>query len=31
MTYSDGNDTILFKQAYYATDFPLDELRLFIG
>ncbi len=27
--YSDGNDTILEKQGYRATDFPLDELRLF--
>ena len=29
ITYSAGNDTILFKQAYYITDFPLNELRLF--
>ena len=29
ITYSDGNDTILEKQGYRATDFPLDELRLF--
>ena len=27
--YTDGNDTILEKQGYRATDFPLDELRLF--
>ncbi|WP_026837696.1 DUF6876 family protein [Gillisia sp. JM1] len=27
--YTDGNDTILEKQEYRATDFPLDELRLF--
>ena len=27
--YSDGNDTILQKQRYRVTDFPLDELRLF--
>ena len=27
--YSDGNDNILEKQGYRATDFPLDELRLF--
>ena len=27
--YSDGNDTILEKQRYRVTDFPLDELRLF--
>ena len=27
--YSDGNDTILEKQRYSLTDFPLDELRLF--
>ena len=27
--YSDGNDNILEKQGYKATDFPLDELRLF--
>ena len=27
--YSDGNDTILEKHGYRATDFPLDELRLF--
>ncbi|WP_346210695.1 DUF6876 family protein, partial [Gelidibacter algens] len=25
----DGNDTVLEKQGYRATDFPLDELRLF--
>lgn len=27
--YSDGNDNILEKQGYRATDFPLDELRLY--
>jgi len=27
--YTDGNDTILEKQGYHVTDFPLDELRLF--
>lgn len=27
--YTDGNDTILDKQGYRVTDFPLDELRLF--
>ena len=27
--YSDGNNNILTKQGYRATDFPLDELRLF--
>ncbi len=27
--YSDGNDTILEKHGYRATDFPLNELRLF--
>lgn len=27
--YSDGNDNILEKQGYLATNFPLDELRLF--
>ena len=27
--YTDGNDTILEKQEYRVTDFPLDELRLF--
>ena len=27
--YSDGNDIILEKHKYRATDFPLDELRLF--
>jgi hypothetical protein len=27
--YSDGNDTILQKQRYRVTAFPLDELRLF--
>ena len=27
--YTDGNDTILEKQGYHITDFPLDELRLF--
>ncbi len=29
ITYSDGNNTILEKQGYRATDFPLDELQLF--
>ncbi|MDF0718145.1 hypothetical protein PY092_18425 [Muricauda sp. 334s03] len=29
ITYSDGNDKILEKHGYRATDFPLDELRLF--
>lgn len=29
LIYSDGNDNVLFRQAYYSTDFPLDELRLF--
>jgi hypothetical protein len=27
--YTDGNDIILEKYGYWATDFPLDELRLF--
>ncbi|RXJ45711.1 DUF6876 family protein [Gelidibacter gilvus] len=27
--YTDGNDNILEKHSYHATDFPLDELRLF--
>ena len=27
--YLDGNDNILKKQGYRATDFPLNELRLF--
>lgn len=27
--YSDGNDNILEKHGYRATDFPLNELRLF--
>lgn len=27
--YSDGNNNILEKHGYRATDFPLDELRLF--
>ena len=27
--YTDGNDTVLEKQYYRVTDFPLDELRLF--
>ncbi len=27
--YSDGNDNILERHGYRATDFPLDELRLF--
>tara|TARA_R110002074_G_scaffold207623_1_gene376121 strand:- start:598 stop:978 length:381 start_codon:yes stop_codon:yes gene_type:complete len=27
--YSDGNDNVLEKQGYRATDFPLNELRLF--
>ena len=29
ISYTDGNDTILEKQGYHVTDFPLDELRLF--
>ncbi|MBJ7881584.1 DUF6876 family protein [Gelidibacter salicanalis] len=29
ITYTDGNDHILETQGYRATDFPLDELRLF--
>ncbi|MFS4418847.1 DUF6876 family protein [Maribacter sp. 2307ULW6-5] len=29
IVYSDGNDNILETQWYRATDFPLDELRLF--
>jgi len=29
LIYSDGNDNVLFRRAYYSTDFPLDELRLF--
>ena len=27
--YTDGNNTILEKHGYRATDFPLNELRLF--
>ncbi len=27
--YSDGNDNVLETHRYNATDFPLDELRLF--
>ena len=27
--YTDGNDIVLERQGYRATDFPLDELRLF--
>ncbi|SDR99817.1 hypothetical protein SAMN04487764_1205 [Gillisia sp. Hel1_33_143] len=27
--YTDGNDNVLEKHGYRATDFPLDELRLF--
>ena len=27
--YTDGNDNILEKHGYRATDFPLDELRIF--
>ncbi|WP_027125856.1 DUF6876 family protein [Gelidibacter mesophilus] len=27
--YTDGNDNILEKHGYRATDFPLDELRLY--
>ncbi|RFN60297.1 DUF6876 family protein [Marixanthomonas ophiurae] len=29
ITYSDGNGKIFAKHGYRATDFPLDELRLF--
>lgn len=29
IVYSDGNDNILETHRYNATDFPLDELRLF--
>lgn len=29
IVYSDGNDIVLERQGYRATDFPLDELRLF--
>nr|WP_233530460.1 DUF6876 family protein [Gelidibacter salicanalis] len=29
ITYTDGIDHILETQRYRATDFPLDELRLF--
>ena len=29
ITYSDGNENILQKQAYGYTDFPMDTLRLF--
>jgi len=29
IVYTDGNDTLLEKQGYRLTDFPLDELRLF--
>lgn len=29
IVYSDGNDNVLERQRYHATDFPLDELRLF--
>ena len=29
ITYTDGNDNILEKQGYRATDFPLAELRLY--
>ena len=29
IVYSDGNDNILEKHGYRATDFPLDELRLY--
>ncbi len=29
VTYSDGNGNILFEQRYSATDFPLDQLRLY--
>jgi hypothetical protein len=28
IVYSDGNDIVLERQGYRATDFPLDELRL---
>lgn len=27
--YTDGNNRVLEKHSYFATDFPLDELRLF--
>lgn len=29
IVFSDGNDIVLERQGYRATDFPLDELRLF--
>ncbi|WP_421810717.1 DUF6876 family protein [Flagellimonas sp.] len=29
IVYSDGDDNVLERQRYHATDFPLDELRLF--
>ena len=29
ITYSDGNDNVFEKHGYRATDFPLDDLRLF--
>lgn len=29
IVYSDGNDNVLETHRYNATDFPLDELRLF--
>lgn len=28
--YSDGNDNVLETHRYNTTDFPLDELRLFL-
>lgn len=29
ITYGDGNNTILIRQQYHITDFPMDDLRMF--
>lgn len=29
ITYTDGNGTVLARQQYYFTDFPLEQIRLF--
>jgi len=29
ITYTDGNGTVLAKQQYHFTDFPLQQIRLF--
>ena len=29
ITYTDGNGTVLARQQYHFTDFPLEQIRLF--